>query len=167
MKTFVKDVRELVHRGISLSSHSIKQAERDLRFILVGELSVTDFLKFIPTYLQDSVFQFFLPPVHPSIPPSLHPSIHPSTHVIFTKYIIKATETESEPSQGVLFREDGLELFFHLTTIHWPLLQDLGSYTLLLLWVTNKVYGCYRLKNLSNLAYIPYTLIPSLLITLY
>lgn len=148
MKTFVKDVRELVHR----SSSSLWRT-----WLIFSVLSLTH--PSIHPYIHISIHPLFLPPV--SQPDLLH--------VKFTRCIIKAAEIESEPSQGLLSREDGLEVFFPLTVycIHWPLLQCLGSYTFFLFWVTDKEYGCCGFNNLSSLIYIPYTFIPSFLITLY
>ena len=45
METFVKDVRELILRSLSLSSPYVKQPKRDLRFSLLEEFLCHLFLR--------------------------------------------------------------------------------------------------------------------------
>lgn len=102
LRVFGKDVRELMHRGTSLSSHSVGQPKRDVRCILLGSpSSLFIYQSFYPLTSKPQIFRSFslLPPY------------------IFTKYIwlhrrlwgVNATETELPPSEKVLSREDGLK----------------------------------------------------------
>lgn len=90
-KTFVEDVRAQVHRRCSSLWRT---------WLSFPGLSLTH--PSIHPCIHISVLPLSLPPV--SLPALLH--------VIFTKCIIKAAEMELEPSQGVLSRENGLEVFF-------------------------------------------------------